>query len=123
MKALRRVIVKVLILLFILIGLCYAQSTAEQCFNNGVEYAAQGKFDEAKAEFEKALNIDPFYETVKVVLKVIEDIIHQKLKSEIAIHLFAGIAYRLKGQWDDAIAESNKAIEVAPRFAYVYIKR
>ncbi len=42
-----------------LAGPCFGQDTAEQIWTKGVEHAAQGNFNEAKVEFEKALKIDP----------------------------------------------------------------
>ena len=96
---------------------------AEQNWTKGAEYAAQGKFKEAKGEFEKALKIDPLYGAAKRALKVIEDVTDQKIKSNTAIHLFKGAAYAFKGQLNEAITEFSKTIEISPRFAYAYLGR
>jgi len=123
MEALRRIGLLALIISFLTINLCYGQNTAKQNWIKGVEYAAQGKFKEAKGEFEKALKVDPVYGSAKRALKVIEDVIGRKIKSKTAIRLFKGISYYNKEQWDESVAELTKAIEINPRYAYAYIGR
>ena len=120
MKPLRRIALLAIILSFLTINLCYGQNNAKQIWAKGVEYAAQGKFNEAKEEFEKALKVDPLYGSAKRALKVIEDVVDQKIKSKTALHLFKGISYSNKEQWDAAVAEVNKALEINPRYAYAY---
>ena len=112
--------ISVLMILFLTVGLCFGQNTVDQIFTKGVEYGAEGKFQEAKEQFEKALEVDPFYEPAKEVLQVIEDVIDQKIKSKTAIHLFRGAAHANKGQWDEAFAEYNKVTEINSRFAMAY---
>jgi tetratricopeptide (TPR) repeat protein len=123
MKVMIRIGVSVLIVFSFTVGLCYGQSTAWQYLTKGVDYADQGKFKEAKEEFEKALKVDPFYYSAKRVLKVIEDVTDHKIESEPAIHFFKGEAYVMKRQNDEAIAEYNKAIEINPRFVEAYNSR
>ncbi|NIS62911.1 MAG: tetratricopeptide repeat protein [Proteobacteria bacterium] len=123
MKFLIRVGVLVLILLFLAAGSGFGQNTAKQIYTKGVEYGVQGKFNEAKEEFQKALKVDPYFVYAKMALKLIEDAIDQKIKSTTAIHLFKGIVYSNKGQWDESIAESNKAIEINPGYAFAYNER
>jgi Tfp pilus assembly protein PilF len=82
MKSLVRVGVLALILLFLATGLGFGQNNAKKIYTKGVDYAAQGNFNEAKAEFEKGLKIDPLYGSAKRVLKVIEDALDQKIKSK-----------------------------------------
>ena len=101
----------------------YAQNLAEESYVKGIEYATQGKFKEAKEEFEKALKIDQFYVPAKESLKVIKDVIEQKVKREAAIYFFKGISFEKKGQYDQAIKDYTKAIEVNPRFAGAYSNR
>jgi len=123
MKALRRIALLARIISFLAINLCYGQNTAEQTWTKGVEYAADGKFKEAKGEFEKALKADPYYDPAKEALEVIENVVDQKIKSKTAIHLFKGKSYREKEQWDEAIAEYNIALEIDPKFAMAYNDR
>ena len=123
MKALRGIGASVLIVLFLTSGLIYGQSVAVQILTKGVECAAQGKFKEAKEEFEEALKFDRFLESAKEALKVIEDVTDQKIENKTAIHFFKGAAYYIKGQWGKAIAEYNKTIELNPRLATAYKNR
>ena len=109
--------------LLLAISFSYAQSAGMQHLTVGVNYAAQGKFEEAREEFGKVSEADPLYEFVGETRRVVEDVIDRKIKSKTAIHLFKGAAYALKGQWDHAITEYNKAIEINPRFAMAYRTR
>ncbi len=123
MKVLRETSALGLIVLFLTVGLSYGQDIAEESYDKGVRYAIQGKFKEAKEEFERALKIDQFFIPAKESLKIIEAVIDQKIKSKTAIHFFKGETYYNKGQWGEAISEYNKAIEINPRFAEAYNNR
>ncbi len=123
MKALRRIGASVLIVFFLTTGFSYGQGVAGSILTKGVDYAAQGKFQEAKEEFEKALKAAPFLEAARDSLKVIEDVTERKIERKSAIHLFKGAAYVLKMQWDEGIAEYSKALELNPRLAIAYRTR
>ena len=123
MKALKRTSVSAVMVLFLGVGLSYAQNPAKQISDKGLEYAAEGKFTEAREEFEKALKTDAFYEPAKRSLKIIEDVIAQKIEVETSFHLFRGAVYHNRGQLSKAIAEFNKAIEINPKYAPVYNNR
>jgi Tfp pilus assembly protein PilF len=58
----------------------------------GVDYATQGKFEEAKEKFEKVLQTDPFLGAARDSLNVIEDVTQRKIERKSAIHLFKGAA-------------------------------
>lgn len=88
----------------------------------GVEYATQGKFNEAKEEFEKALKADP-YGVVKRSLELIEDVINQKINRKVAIHMFNGAAHSLNGRWNMELVELSKAIEIDSRYNKAYNER
>ena len=123
MKVSGRIGVSVLIILFLAVGLSYGQSAGLQSLTKGVDYGAQGKFEEAKKEFEKIPEVDRFYEPAKRVLKVIEDVTDKKIERKTAIHLFKAIAHAIKRQWGQAIPEYTQAIETNPRYAYAYVAR
>ncbi len=107
-------------ILFLAAGLSYGQSAAMKHLNKGVDYAAQGKFKDAKEEFGKVSKADPLYTSIEEDLKIIEDVIDKKIESKVAIHLFRGAAYVLKGKYDEGIEEYNKAIEINPNLAMAY---
>jgi Tfp pilus assembly protein PilF len=71
MKVSRRIGISVLMIVFLAVGLCFGQDTANQILVKGFEYAAQGEFKEAKEQFEKALKIEPHFEGAIKCLKVI----------------------------------------------------
>ncbi len=122
MKVLKT-IVSVLMALFLTVGVCSGKDRAKEDFNKAVEYGVQGKFKEAKEEFEKALNVDPFYTYAEESLKVIGDVTDQKIRSETAIHFFKGAAYVNKGMPDEGIAEFKKVIIISPNYALAYDAR
>lgn len=123
MKVSVRICVSFLIVLFLTSSLCYGRSPVMQILTKGVDYAAQGKLKEAKEEFEKALEVDPFMESAKESLQVIEDVTDKKIESKTAIHFFKGAAYVLKGQLGEAIVEYDKAIMINPNFGMAYRTR
>jgi tetratricopeptide (TPR) repeat protein len=123
MKVLGKICVSVLMSLLLAVGLSYCQSVADQSLSKGVEYAAQGKFKEAKEKFEEALKGDPTLEVAKGALQVIEDVTSKNIEKKTAIHFFKGALYVSKDQWAKAISEYNKALEINPRFAKAYYNR
>jgi tetratricopeptide (TPR) repeat protein len=89
----------------------------------GSDYGAQGRFEEAKKEFEKVSRDAPLYQSAENCLKVLEDVSEKKIKNKTAIHLFKGADYWRKGQYDQAIASHTKAIELDPRYVEAYYNR
>lgn len=109
-----------LLMLFSLMSaICYGQ-TAEDYYDKGMEYGVVGEFEKARQEFAKALEVDPFYEPVRIGLKLSEDVLTQRIKVETAIYLFKGIDYDNKKMFDESIAEFRKAIEINPNYAEAY---
>jgi len=99
------------------------QTIAEKFHKNGYEYGSLGKFDEAKEEFEKALKILSNNDNLKRHLRIIEDVNQQKIEANLAISYFKAIAFTSGKQWDQAIEESNKSLEINPEFVDAYINR
>ena len=56
-------------ILFLTAGLSYGQSAAMKHLTKGVDYAAQGKFKDAKEEFGKVSKADPLYTSIEEDLK------------------------------------------------------
>jgi len=123
MKTVKMIGTSVLIVSFLMVGICHGQSAAEQNYDKGVEYASQGLFKEAKEEFEKTLKVDPLFDPAKNLLRFIEDLTAKRIEEKAAIHFFKGIACHNKRQSDRAIFHYTKAIEIDPRFADAYINR
>lgn len=112
-----------LLILFITVRVTNAQSLEEQGYNRGLEYAIQGNFQKAKEEFEKVLKTDPFYRPAELSLETIKDVIDLRINKEIAIHLFKGVSYDNEGQYDKAISNYGKVIEMNPKFYQAYNTR
>jgi len=94
--------VLVLVILFLTVGVAYAQTDKKYYYNKGVEYATQREFEKAREEFKKALEIERFYWPAKECLKLIEDVLEEKIEGKAATHLFKGIDYDRKGMFDEA---------------------
>jgi tetratricopeptide (TPR) repeat protein len=120
MKVLTRISALGLMVLFLTAGLSYGQSTARQISVIAAEYAAEGKFREAKQEFEEALKVDPFNEALKSYLKLIEDVNEQRINSKTAAIFFEGLGYSYKRQDDQAISNYTRAIDLNPTVATIY---
>ena len=83
----------VLAVVFMLVSACatYPPSTtrsiAWEIFDRGVEYAAEGKFEQARLEFEKALKAAPFLEAAKNALKVIDHVNDKKIGKKSSLNI------------------------------------
>ncbi len=136
-RVLSKIGISILVVFFLTVGISYGQNTAEEYYDKGLEYAVQGRFKEAKKEFEEALKVDQLYGPAKQNLKVVEDAIDQRIRREIAINLFkieinprdADVYYNLailydeKGRYNQAISNYTKVIEINPRHAVAYYNR
>jgi tetratricopeptide (TPR) repeat protein len=118
-----QVVISISIFLLCVCEASFAQGTAKEIDNKGVEYSVQGKFEKAKVEFEKALKDDSLYSPAQLNLKTINDILKKKIKRETGILIFKGIQYDNQGQYNEAISEYNKAIELDPKYDDSYNKR
>ena len=97
----------------------------------GVAYYDKDMYDEAIAEYKKAIKINPNYAEAHCVLGLVyaykggmfdEAIAEYKKAIEInpnyaEAHYNLGAVYRRKGMFDEAIAEYKKAIEINPNLA------
>jgi tetratricopeptide (TPR) repeat protein len=126
MKVLIRISVLLITVLSFTIVSCQGQKVTEQAeksYTKGVEHAVLGNFKDAKEEFEKALTVDPFFETAKNYSRLVDDVNRQEIKAKTAIIFFKGVDLNLKRKWVDAIDEFNKALEINPKLATTFIYR
>ena len=102
---------------------CHADKALEQSLSKGVSYGAAGKFDNARKELEKAVQVAVFAEPAKRALRLIEDMNKEKIRTDTLISFFKGAEHHLKEQMDDAIREYSNAIKSNPSYAVVYDNR
>jgi len=91
MKLFFRINFKIFLILTILAGCGNIES--DKLYNQGTELLKKGQYDQAIANFDKAIEINPRYAEA---------------------YNNRGIAYTKKGQYDKAISDYNKAIELDP---------
>ncbi len=113
----------ILSILFFLDVPIYSQNEAKEIYNRGVQFAIQGEFEKAKNEFNKTLKIDSMYSQAEIGLKTIKDVFQKKIKQETGIHIFKGVYYHEEGNYEQAIGEYTKAIEINPNYAEAYNNR
>ena len=114
MKAFKAACILTLIVLSLSDRVSYAQFSTKGSYNEYIEYATQGKFRDAKKEFERSLKIDEFYTDAIDSLRAIKNVITQKIERKTAIHLFKGISFADIVKHDQAVEEFTKAIEINP---------
>ncbi|MCX5678944.1 MAG: tetratricopeptide repeat protein [Candidatus Omnitrophica bacterium] len=95
---------RVLIIVMLSLVVCnsYAQTAEEEALKKGVDLIRHDKFDEAIAEFNNVITVNP--------------------KSTSA-HYNLGFAYDKKGDLDKAILSFSKAVEIDPTLADAYYNR
>ncbi|NQT07283.1 MAG: tetratricopeptide repeat protein, partial [Candidatus Omnitrophica bacterium] len=96
--------------------------------NRGSVYGTRGEFAKAIEDFTKALELDPNNGLVRKNLQVIRARLAEKKERrkpsrEAITHNERGIAYVKTGEFDEAIAHLNVAIELDPKFAQAYTNR
>jgi len=102
---------------------CHAGSEAGDAYFKGINLAANGKLEEAKAEFQKSLSDDSVYPYARLELHAIDDVLNKKISAETALLVFQGKELATQKKWDDAIALYNKAIKQNPNYGYAFISK
>ena len=121
----RKVVIQLLPVL-LMTGVCFSQFDSRQKFvyyNKGEDQAIKGNFEEAKIQFEKTLELDPYNNSAKLNLKIIKDATDKKIKKGTAIHIIRGLSGCEWGVYDLGIHEFSKAIANNRNYAYAYIFR
>lgn len=116
-------LISVIAAVFLIIGPCRAEDTGGENYFKGVEYAAQGRLEEAKQEYQKALSDEAYYAASRLEIHAIDDVLNQKTKKEIAMLVFEGKRCAINQKWQEAIDIYTKAIKQAPTYAYAFISR
>src|ERR1700741_3153535 len=75
---------------------------AEAYNHRGIAYYKQGQYDQAIADYTKALQIKP---------------------SDAEVYNNRGVVYGVTGQYDQAISDFTKALEINPKYAEAYNNR
>jgi tetratricopeptide (TPR) repeat protein len=109
-------------MLFAPCRLCFGQE-GNNSLLKGAEYAAEGKFAEAREQYSKVSNIDPLLPDVEAAVQIIDDAEQQRIRWETAIYLFKGIDHFQKGNNEEALAEFSKAVSLNPGYAMAYNMR
>ena len=95
-------ILSVCVLIILAVAGC-AEMKADSYFNRALTYGKKGQYDQAIADYTKAIEINPGHAMA---------------------YYNRGRAYAIgKGQYDQAIADYNKAIEINPGYAMAYYNR
>ncbi|MBN2121374.1 MAG: tetratricopeptide repeat protein [Candidatus Omnitrophica bacterium] len=97
----------------------YFEWVAFNHWKNGVAQAVKAEFEAAKAEFQEALKVDPFNESIEICLSIVEDAIEGRISEEAAVQVF-----KSEGTWgNEAIEQLNQAIALMPDYEQLYISR
>jgi tetratricopeptide (TPR) repeat protein len=112
----------VMVSISLMVTLSYA-ADPQVGYQRGLTLGSQGKFAEAKAAFEQAIQADPQNTPSHNCLSVLTDVQAGRIKDQTAVHLFrAFIAYNLY-RTDAAIQELNQAAALDPGYALIYTHR
>ena len=76
--------------------------SAEDYSNRGVNYAKEGKYSEAMADFNKAIEMAP---------------------KDSKVYTNRGLLYNLQGKYNQALTDLSKAIEINAKYGEAYVNR
>ncbi len=124
----RRFYLRKIVILFMFLFLttkvhAYVKGFEPMSLDRGLEYAVQGKFEEAKREFDDGLKKDREVYLIKEALRILGDFFDRKIAKEPAVCIFRGIDYTRKGMVDEAILDFNQALSACPDYARIYNNR
>ncbi|MFA5117808.1 MAG: tetratricopeptide repeat protein [Candidatus Omnitrophota bacterium] len=92
----------------------------EALYQKGVNFAAEGRWKEAREEFKKVLEASKTDSTSLSSLKVLRDFEEGSLSQEFTLLFFKGIAFLVGNQPREAIVELQKALLIKEDYAKVY---
>ena len=123
---------KFILILFFLFGCSCGQKNSEKdkmevtigpktaSYLLAIESGIQGEFQLAKEQLETTLKQNPSHISAKDKLRVILDVLENKISKETAIGIFKGIKYSLSQNTQEALNEFSKAIENQPEYDELY---
>lgn len=129
------VIIALSVLAMLSLAVCnsYAQTAEEDILRNGVDLSRHGQYDEAIAEFNKVIVMDPkssgAYSGLGFAYDKKGDLSGAILNFTKAIELDPGLVdvyynrgftYYKKGAYDSAVADYNKILQISPDYADAY---
>ena len=97
----------------------FAQDAALS-YRQGIEYASEGKFPEAAAQFESNLKNNKSDSTSISSLAVIKDLNDGKITDSYARSFFTGLSLLQNGKTDEGLKEFEKDIAVNPAYPKPY---
>jgi tetratricopeptide (TPR) repeat protein len=92
-------------------------------YEQGVAFAAEGKFKKAHKALTRALQDEADRETARQSLEVVENTLSQRLDAQAAGEFFKGVRHGNKGEELLAFSYFSKAIKADPAFADAYYER
>lgn len=116
-------LISVISAVFLITSLSRAEDIGGESYFKGVEYAAEGKLEEARQEYQKALSDEAYYAASRLEIHAIDDVLSQKANREVAIIVFEGKKLAVNQKWQEAINLYTKAIKQDPRYAYAFVSR
>lgn len=118
MRALKRLDVAVLIILFFLIFPCFGQDY-DTYMKRGIAYSNKGQYDKAISDFTKAIELNPSEETAYVH----RAIAWAKKDQYAEAFIDRGFQHYFKGQYDMACSDWKRACELGACENYEREKR
>jgi len=91
-----------------------------ESYDKGVDYAIQGDLLKAKEQFQESLRLYPGHDLSKDAIRLIDDVLHEKIKGKTLAHLFTGMKLASQGYDSKAITEIKLAQSLDPNYSGVY---
>ncbi len=96
---------------------------AEDPYEQGLSFAADGEFKKALTAFREALKSERDNNPAEGSMNVVERVLSQELDSEAAVYFFKGVRYANRNETLQAFSSLSKALNAAPDFADAYYER
>jgi tetratricopeptide (TPR) repeat protein len=98
-----------------------AKNNFSSYYKKGITCALEGNFKEAEDEFKKAIAVDKHDYSSQSTLKILADFKNGIINKEYTIYLFQGLEYLYKQEYEQAIEEFKKALEINPSYINAYL--